>query len=166
MADLLARIAAAVHGRVAVDGVTAAGKSTFADALAALVPEATRASIDDFHRPPPNEYYPDSFDFDRFRAHVLGLEEPVIADGVFLLHPGLRDLWDVTVFLAVDRAIALERALARDRCWMENAEERYATRYMPGETRYLKEVHPEQVADFVVENTDPARPQLVLNSTS
>jgi uridine kinase len=165
VADVLARIAAAARGRIGVDGVTAAGKSTFADALARAIPGAARVSIDDFHAAPPQEYYPDSFDFDRFRAAVLSLDGTVIADGVFLLHPALRDLWDTAIFLAVDRAVALERALARDRPRMEDAEERYATRYVPGETRYLEEVRPETLADFVVDNTDPARPRLLLDST-
>ena len=52
-----------------------------------------RVTIDDFHRPPPQEYYPSSFDFRRFGEHVLSLEEIVIADGVFLHHPELRDVW-------------------------------------------------------------------------
>ncbi len=146
--------------RVAVDGVTASGKTIFADALAELVPRAARVTIDDFHRPPPQEYYPDSFDFGAFRAHVAGAHGTLIADGVFLLHPELRDLWDLTVFLAVDREIARERGIERDVSWMENARERYATRYVSGETRYLEEVDPESAADVVVENTDFDRPRL------
>jgi hypothetical protein len=43
---------------------------------------------------------------------------------------------------------------------MENARERYAARYFPGETRYLEEVDPESVADVVVEYTDFERPRL------
>ena len=58
-------------------------------------------SIDDFHRPPPHEYYPDSFDFDRFRAAVVALDENAVIDGVFLHHPDLRDLWQLSVFLHV-----------------------------------------------------------------
>jgi adenylate kinase family enzyme len=73
--------------RIAIDGVTAAGKTTFAAALAARTPGATRLTIDDFHRPPPQEYYPDSFDFEAFRAAVLAAPRPLVADGVFLLHP-------------------------------------------------------------------------------
>ena len=75
----------------------------------------------------------------------------MIADGVFLHHPRLRDLWTLTVFLKLDREVALERALARDESWMENARERYATRYVPGETRYLAEVDPESLADVVID---------------
>ncbi len=165
---ILAAVAAQVldlrrPARVAIDGVTAAGKSTFADELAQLVP-ALRVTIDDFHRPSPQEYYPWSFDFERFRAHLLSLRETAIADGVFLHHPDLRELWDLTIFLTVDREVALERALARDESWLENARERYAMRYVPGETRYLAEIDPESLADVVVDNTDLHRPRLRTSS--
>ena len=43
---------------------------------------------------------------------------------------------------------------------MANARERYATRYVPGETRYLEEVDPESLADIVVDTTDLRRPRL------
>jgi uridine kinase len=160
--DLLRALAARIGPgmRVAVDGVTASGKTTFADALAELAPGAARVTIDDFHRQPAQEYYPDSFDFEAFRARVAATRGTVIADGVFLLHPALRDLWDLTVFLAVDRELARERGIERDVSWMANARKRYAARYVPGETRYLEEVDPESVADVVVENTDFDRPWL------
>ena len=146
--------------RVAVDGVTASGKSTFADELARVVTGAERVTIDDFHRPPPHEYYPSSFDFERFREHLLGRGGLLVGDGVFLHHPDLRDLWNLTIFIAADRGVALERALARDESWMENARDRYATRYVPGESRYLAEVDPESLADLVVDSTDLDRPRL------
>ena len=139
--------------RIAVDGVTAAGKTTFADALADLLGGVARISIDEFRRPNQARYYHDSFDFDAFRAAVTAAPRPLVADGVFLLHPELRDLWDLTIFLRCDRRVALERGLARDRSWMTDAEERYATRYVPGETEYLAEVDPEALADLVVDTT-------------
>jgi uridine kinase len=146
--------------RVAVDGVTAAGKTTVADALAERL-RAGRLTIDDFHRPPPHEYYPESFDFERFRAAVLAAEGNVVVDGVFLHHPDLRDLWHLSVFLDVDRTVALERALARDAGRMEHAAERYATRYVPGESRYLEEVAPAAAADVVLDSSDLGRLRLV-----
>lgn len=137
--------------RIAVDGVTAAGKTTFADALAKLLGGVARITIDDFHRPGQAAYYPDSFDFAAFRAAVLAAPDPLVADGVFLLHPDLRDLWQLTIFLRCDRDLARERGIARDESWMENARERYETRYVPGETQYLDEVDPESIADLVVD---------------
>jgi uridine kinase len=146
--------------RVAIDGVTAAGKTTVADELGRQL-GAVRLSIDDFHRPPPHDYYPDSFDLEAFRAAVVALDSNAVMDGVFLHHPDVRDLWHLSVFLRVDRQVALERALARDESWMENARERYATRYVPGESRYLREVDPASLADVVLDTTDLERVWLV-----
>jgi uridine kinase len=149
--------------RVAVDGVSASGKTTFANALAELVPGAARATLDDFLAPPPRTvYYPHAFDFPRFRAHVESLEGTAIVDGLFLHHLHLRDLWSLTVFLRCDQAVAMERGIERDASWMENARERYATRYVPEEGRYLAEVDPASLADVVVDTTDLDAPRLEL----
>jgi uridine kinase len=140
--------------------VTAAGKTAFADELGKRF-HATRVTIDEFHRPPPHEYYPDSFDFAGFRKATIAVDGDVIADGVFLHHPELRALWSLTVFLEVDREVARERGIARDASWMEDARERYAARYVPGETRYLEEVDPAALADIVIDTTDLAQPRLL-----
>lgn len=86
-----------------------------------------------------------------------------ITDGVFLLRPGLNDLWDYRVLVACDPAEAARRGVARDQAWMastEEVEELYRLRYTPGEQLYLDEVRPHELADAVIENTDPARPSL------
>jgi uridine kinase len=189
--------------RVGIDGVSAAGKTTFADALAQVVDApVVRASFDDFHRPRreryargegPESYYEDTFDGARFLAELLepfahgepirtaifdhvrdrALDDPprrppagavLVVDGIWLHKPELRRGFDLTIWLAVDREVALERAIARDAAWLANARERYAARYVPAESRYLREVDPEASADLVVENTDPAHPRLVVDS--
>jgi uridine kinase len=123
---------------------------------------AGRVSLDDFLAPPPRAvYYPHAFDFARFRAALAEVEERVVVDGLFLLHPDVRDLWSLSVFLRCDRRIAMERGIARDASWMENARERYETRYVPEERRYLVEVGPETLAAMVIENSDPQRAFLV-----
>jgi uridine kinase len=179
--DVLATVAARVDALarpalVAVDGVTAAGKTTFADSLVALITGvAVRISIDDFPRPAaerhargegPETYYTDTFDYAALRSaleRVRG-DEVAIVDGVFLLRPELADLWSLTIFLVVDREVALERAIARDADRMggvEAARARYASRYVPGETLYLEAVDPTSRADVVVEHTNPTRPRLL-----
>ena len=83
---------------------------------------------------------------------------------MFLLRPELADLWSLTIFLAVDRQVALERAIARDTDHMggvEATQARYASRYVPGETLYLEAVDTQARADVVVEHTDPTRPRLL-----
>jgi uridine kinase len=180
--DVAARIEPGM--RVGIDGVSAAGKTTFADALAPLVDApVVRASIDDFHFPRairyargegPDSYYNDTFDVGRFRRELLEpfargkqirtrifdrvrdapidelpFEPPpgavLLVDGIWLHKPELRDAFDLTVWLAVDRQLALARAIARD-----GMPERYAARYFPAETRYIEEVRPEKIADIVV----------------
>jgi len=72
--------------RVAIDGRSAAGKTTLADELAEAVRtrgrHVIRASIDDFHRPghrdrgrrerwTPRSYYDEGYDYEAFRALLL-----------------------------------------------------------------------------------------------
>jgi uridine kinase len=71
--------------RVAIDGRSAAGKTTLANELAGLLRdqghEAIRVSVDDFHRPPevryvrgqmsPEGYYLDTYDYDLVRTRLL-----------------------------------------------------------------------------------------------
>ena len=65
--------------RVAIDGVTTAGKTTLAAELAVFLGQSspvTRLSVDDYHRPPeeryrrgrdsPEGYYHDAFDYPKF----------------------------------------------------------------------------------------------------
>lgn len=98
-AAVLAEVAAAVAALpdrtprlVAVDGVDGAGKTAFADDLAAVLrgsgTAVVRTSIDGFHRPraeryrrgraSPEGFFLDSFDLDAFRAAVVA---PVRAGG-------------------------------------------------------------------------------------
>lgn len=160
---------------VAVDGVTAAGKTQFAGELAAFVTGAvSRVSIDDFHRPEaerhahgdgPESYYRDTFDYPALRATLERVDAGVaIVDGVFLQRAELVDLWSLTIFLAVDREVALGRALLRDAERMggiDAARARYAGRYVPGESLYLEDVDPHARAGIVIDNTDPASPRLL-----
>jgi len=78
--------------RVAVDGITAAGKTTFADDLTARIRargvDALRVSMDGFHQPravryrqgraSPDGYYEDAYDFAALRRELL---EPLGPDG-------------------------------------------------------------------------------------
>jgi uridine kinase len=85
--DLATRLAATRVDhplRVAIDGVTAAGKSTFAHALTGAVNDAGRPAVhlstDDYHHQrarrrrhpdPAAGYYRDAYDLDAFRERVL-----------------------------------------------------------------------------------------------
>ncbi|MDH3398430.1 MAG: uridine kinase [Acidimicrobiia bacterium] len=88
----------------------------------------------------------------------------LLFDGVFLLRPELKDCWDLSVFLEVDPAISLARALNRDLSLFgsrETTEHRYLERYLPGQELYVSLVHPERRAEILIDNNNPAAPRLL-----
>lgn len=87
----------------------------------------------------------------------------LVCDGIFLLRPRLAGRWDVRVFVDAAFDVRLRRALVRDLSAMGSAqavEERYRTRYEPGQALYRAQARPEAVADVVVQNDDPAAPRV------
>jgi uridine kinase len=174
--SVLARLAALVSpaDRVALDGPDAAGKTTLADALAALVPGAARLSADDFLRPArerraggdlsPSGYYADAFDNGALTAAVGAAGAPLVVDGVFLQRPQLRPLWTLTVWLDIPPAETLRRAVVRDLDRFGSAaevERRYRARYLPAQDLYRAEAHPLESADVVLDMSDPQAPVVV-----
>jgi uridine kinase len=209
--ELARRIAAEVRPhplRVALDGRSAAGKTTLADELAGPIKRlgrpVIRASVDGFLRPAaerrrrgslsPEGYYLDTVDYPavhaalldplgpggsrRYRARFFDLasERPfaeperiapedavLLVDGVFLLRPELDHAWDYRVFVEVDEEHTLARGAARDAARFGSvraAEERYRRRYLPGERLYVGAVGPQERAEAVLDNRDPASPRL------
>lgn len=109
MAPALAEAVCAVRrphpGRVAIEGRSAAGKSTLADEIADAVRArgraVLRASIDDFHRPghtfrpqrgewTPRSYYDDGYDYDAFVDLLL---RPLGPGGSLRCRPALFDAY-------------------------------------------------------------------------
>ena len=104
---VLAELAAAVPAprgddcvRVGVDGPDGAGKTMFADALAAALGRpSVRISLDDFHhvrairhrrgRDSPEGFWRDSYDYPRFRTDVL---EPLGPGGSRRYRPAAHDV--------------------------------------------------------------------------
>jgi uridine kinase len=88
----------------------------------------------------------------------------LLFDGVFLLRPELREYWDYSIFLRVDFAVTLQRALVRDRALFGSEEEiraRYRQRYIPGQQLYRTEARPERWATIVIDHNDPQNPEIV-----
>jgi uridine kinase len=198
--------------RIGIDGIDTAGKTTFADQLAAQIGQrhrpTIRASVDDFQHPrqtryrrgalSPEGYYQDAFDYatlvqalllplgptgdryyrtksfdyrsDRPLTAVFQQAVPntlVIVDGVFMLRPELRPYWDVTIVLEIGFELALERALKRDLALFGTEEvlrQRYTQRYLPAQQIYRQECRPHELADIVIDNTDPDVPVLYLRA--
>jgi uridine kinase len=181
--DLVARLADVVTDLrrrrdrvlVAIDGPDAAGKTTLADRLAAALPgPVLRVSADDHVHPAPERYrrgelspegyYHDLFDLDAFLAACSAGEAIVVADGVFLHRPELRDRWTLSVYLRVSEGESLRRALVRDAPRFGTPAEvrsRYSSRYLPGQAIYRGEADPEAAADILVDNENAAEPRVV-----
>jgi uridine kinase len=169
--------------RVAVDGPDAAGKTTFADELAAvLAPHrpVTRLSIDDFHHPPEirarrgqlsaEGYYLDAFDLPAVRTALdravtaTAAGAIVVVDGVFLHRAELGNAWDLAVYLHIDPEETLRRALVRDLELFGDEDrvvERYTHRYLPAQALYRERDRPLERSHLVVDHTDPADPRIL-----
>ena len=111
--------------RVAVDGITGAGKTTFATQLAAAVEgtgrPALHVSMDGFHHPRPRRYrqgrdsprgyYEDAYDFDTAAAVLLA---PLGPDGDRVIRTRIHDLEtdavveDETAVLAPDAVLVVD----------------------------------------------------------
>jgi len=95
--------------------------------------------------------------------HEAAPDAILVLDGVFLQRPELAPHWDLTVFLQVDFATSVERALSRDA--HDDAERAelaalYRERYVLGQELYLARCIPRERAHLVVDNTDLDRPFL------
>lgn len=161
-AAVVRRIAEQAHGRVAVDGPDAAGKTTFAAELAGLLGVEV-LHTDDFLLPEEVRHalpYQAGFDVDAI-AKAASKRERVVAEGVFLLRRELRHLWDLTVYLHVEPEVTLRRALVRDVHLfgsVEATETRYRERYLPGQAAYRETHRPAEHADVMLDMTDPTLP--------
>jgi uridine kinase len=204
VATAVAELARPPRRRVAVDGVDGAGKTRFADELAAALTRCrvpvVRASVDGFHHPrevrhrrgrnSPEGYVQDSYDYEalhrelldpfapggdgrhRVAVHDVGAEAPLalpvrgaphdavlVLDGIFLHRDQLRGRWDLSVFLDVPTTVSIERCASRDGTDPDPAAASNR-RYVEGQRRYLVAARPADVATFVIDNTDLARPVL------
>lgn len=100
----------------------------------------------------------------RASPREAGEGDVLLFDGVFLFRPELVDGWDLKVFVAVDPAVALERAVERDpssRSDPDRFRAHYRSRYLEGNRIYLDAVRPQELAELVVRNDDVDAPRLI-----
>jgi uridine kinase len=168
VADLVPRT-----GRIGVDGVDGAGKTTFADELAAELrrkrSDVVRVRLDDFLNPAavrhrrgrrsPSGYWADSFDYDRLRA-ALPSSGLAVVDGVFLQRPELADEFGYVVFLEVGFAEAARRMALRDGSPVD-PDHPQMRRYTVAQRRYLTDHAPRERADLVIDNNDVDNPLVI-----
>lgn len=155
---------------IGVDGLSCAGKSTFAAALAEAIPGGVVVHGDDMSRPGRPTWEHDRFATDVWAPLVAGdaasyqrwhwtSQEPgewlhvpagatVIAEGVHVLDETVQVPWDVRVWVDVNRDLRLQRAREREGgarwdCW--------STNWLPQEDAYVASQDPAASADVQVD---------------
>lgn len=163
---------------VGIDGRGGAGKSSLAEALAALDPTVTIVHVDDFYDPttdrteigatidwrrvvdqvlaPLHSDHPGRYQ--RFDWDSQSLEEwhdvptggIVILDGVYSLRRELADHLTYRIWLEVPRDVGMERGIARDG---QASRTWWLDEWMPDEDRYVAEQRPGDAADVVIDGS-------------
>jgi uridine kinase len=88
----------------------------------------------------------------------------VLVDGAFLHGPELRGQWDVGIWLDVDWQSMLLRRARRDGTRGGPADlirDAYKTGLIPRHLWYEESIHPRELVDIVIDNSDVARPFIV-----
>jgi uridine kinase len=94
-------------------------------------------------------------------------EAILLFDGIFLHRPELLDAWDFSIFIKVSFETLIRRAIERDRHIFGSADaviNRYQLRYVPAQRTYLDSIHPQEIANIVLENDDIVHPAILKNS--
>ena len=84
----------------------------------------------------------------------------LLVDGIFLHRSELVEVWDASVYLHVEPAIAVARCADRDD-GEADIEAPSNARYLGGQALYHERCHPEARATWVVDNGDLAAPRVV-----
>jgi len=96
--------------------------------------------------------------------HVAPADAVLVADGGFLFHPELAELWDFVIWLDIDIGTVVARARRRDVAWVGSADEverRYRQRTIPAHELYERLTNPAERAHAVVDNREIASPKIV-----
>ncbi|WP_345761496.1 uridine kinase [Diaminobutyricibacter sp. McL0608] len=84
----------------------------------------------------------------------------LIVDGVFLLRPELRGIWNYSILLEVPWDVAYSRLAERD-ARNPDADALANARYRDGQELYFTEANPREFANALVDNADPAHPRRI-----
>ncbi len=173
-ADAPGWVAERVSGRpgtrwVGVDGLGAAGKTTLARRIAALVPDSVLLSVDDFGRAALRSWDRDLFVGQVVRPLLAGrpgryqrwdlvadaplgwAEVPVgvvvVVEGVSATDVRLPVPWDLRLWVEVAQDVRRRRIAERD---PPELLERWERDWWPSEEEYVLAQHPREAADAVV----------------
>lgn len=164
---------------IAIEGYGGSGKSTLANDLSKLLASSVVISMDDFivkDKVYENDWDKGSFDRLRLEEEVLipiannlpvsyrrlewetnTLSEPIpvptcdyiIVEGISSYHPSIANYYDVKVWVNTTIDTAKARGKQRDK---GNENEQHWGTWSENDIAYQKKYHPEQLADFVIEN--------------
>lgn len=96
------------------------------------------------------------------RHYSVTSDSIVLLEGVFLFRPEISHFLDLIVFLRVDEGVAIDRALTRDASVLgANILERYQSKYLPAQRKYLAEYPSERNADIILDNNDVNNPLII-----
>ena len=84
----------------------------------------------------------------------------LIVDGVFLLRPELRGIWNYSILLEVPWDVAYNRLAERD-ARNPDPDALANARYRDGQDLYFTEANPREYANALVDNADPAHPRRI-----
>jgi uridine kinase len=166
--------------RVGIDGRCGSGKTTLADEMADVLRsrgvKVLRRPSDDYHHPGDHRYrqgefsargyYEDAFDHTAIlrAVHEAALPNTILLfEGVFLFRSELNACWDCRILVDVDAATSIERSVARDTGILGPRDlilRKCIERYDPAWLIYVARDDPEAKADIVIDNRDPAYPDI------
>jgi uridine kinase len=127
-----------------------------ADVLVPLGPGGSRRYATRIHDLATDEVVDDAW-------AVAPEDSVVVFDCTFLARTGLREHWDVVLFLDADLEVARDRGIERDRDALggpDAAAAAYDSRYLAACRIYLDEERPVDRADVVVGHDDPSSPEV------
>jgi len=102
------------------------------------------------------------------KVYSAPIDSVLLFDGIFLLRSELIESWDFSVFIDVDFAVTVPRAVNRflslqaGEMNVDALIGRYQQRYIPGQQIYLRESKPKERADCILDNNDLRKPILSL----
>jgi phosphoglycolate phosphatase len=100
--------------------------------------------------------------FTNRKAYRIDQDTVVILEGVLLYREPLDQYFNVRVFLDIPFSEVLRRAGERDAArFGPKFLDKYRTKYIPLQKRYLERYSPKEHSDIVVDNSDYLRPTII-----
>jgi uridine kinase len=84
----------------------------------------------------------------------------VIFEGVFLFRKEIAPYIDYKIFLEIPLDESKRRATVRD---AQASPDKYDTKYLPAQKKYLEEYPLPLVADLIIDNKEPEYPKITLS---